>query len=271
MVEITAENFLKGLIDESNVSQSDLDRQFPDRHKKNDKTAAKYLLSIDVATLRSAWRKWEVASERKHEPTLQALCREVKSYLADTDRLRKAVPLEKAYLLLNHGPVTLITTAANGKANVMAASWAMPLDFDPPKVAVVIDRNTFTRRLIEASGQFVINIPTVRMAEAVLAIGNHSGLEIDKFSMYDISTSAASCVGAPIINGCVGWLECRVIKTPENQANYDLFLAEVVSAWADERVFNEGRWDFSQEDLRTMHYSAGGQFFETGKSVVVSG
>ena len=53
-----------------------------------------------------------------------------------------AVPLTKAYLLLNHGPVTLVSSAAGGRRNVMAAAWAMPLDFAPPKVAVVIDKST---------------------------------------------------------------------------------------------------------------------------------
>ena len=54
----------------------------------------------------------------------------------------KPVELTQSYLLLNHGPVTLVSSAHNGQRNVMAASWVMPLDFDPPKVAVVIDRNT---------------------------------------------------------------------------------------------------------------------------------
>ena len=36
------------------------------------------------------------------------------------------VPLAKSYLLLNHGPVTLVSSAANGRSNVMAAAWAMP-------------------------------------------------------------------------------------------------------------------------------------------------
>ena len=31
------------------------------------------------------------------------------------------------------------------RRNIMAAAWAMPLDFDPPKVAVVIDKSTLTR------------------------------------------------------------------------------------------------------------------------------
>lgn len=64
------------------------------------------------------------------------------------------VDLAKAYRLLNHGPTVLVTAAHAGQRNVMAAAWNMPLDFQPPKVAVVIDRNTFTRSLIDASGRF---------------------------------------------------------------------------------------------------------------------
>ena len=53
--------------------------------------------------------------------------------------MRKTVDLGLAYRLLNHGPVTLVSSAHHDARNVMAAAWAMPLDFDPPKVAVVID------------------------------------------------------------------------------------------------------------------------------------
>ncbi|HRH72362.1 MAG TPA: flavin reductase, partial [Zoogloea sp.] len=70
------------------------------------------------------------------------------------------VPLSKACRLLNHGPTVLVSSAHAGRRNVMAAAWTMPLDFDPPKVAVVIDKSTFTRELIEASGEFVLALPT---------------------------------------------------------------------------------------------------------------
>ncbi|MDC6684691.1 flavin reductase, partial [Leclercia adecarboxylata] len=55
-----------------------------------------------------------------------------------------AVPLEKAYRLLNHGAVTLITSAHAGVCNVMAASWVMPIDFFPLRLAAVIDLPTYT-------------------------------------------------------------------------------------------------------------------------------
>ena len=51
---------------------------------------------------------------------------------------RRDVALPHAYRLLNHGPTVLVSAAHAGRANVMAAAWAMPLDFDPPKVTVVI-------------------------------------------------------------------------------------------------------------------------------------
>ncbi|MGF6958812.1 hypothetical protein QFZ97_004742 [Paraburkholderia youngii] len=37
---------------------------------------------------------------------------------------REPVELSRATHLLNHGPVTLITSAHAGRSNVMAASWA---------------------------------------------------------------------------------------------------------------------------------------------------
>lgn len=182
---------------------------------------------------------------------------------------RSPVPLAKSYLLLNHGPVTLVSSAAGERRNVMAASWAMPLDFDPPKVAVVIDRNTLTRELIEASGEFVLNIPARGMAEQVLAVGSSSGREGDKFVRFGIATAAAERVAAPLITGCLGWLECRVIPEVHNQQAYDLFLAEVVAAWADPAAFTDGRWHFPDDARRTIHYRAGGNFFATGEDFTV--
>ena len=182
---------------------------------------------------------------------------------------RTPVSLDKAYLLLNHGPVTLISSTAGGRRNVMAASWAMPLDFTPPKVALVIDKNTLTRELVEASGEFVINIPSRAIAKTVLAAGSTSGRDVDKFAALAIETVPATEVGAPLLAGCLGWLECRVIAEPDNQRRYDLFVAEVVAAAADPAVFSDGRWHFAEEMQRTIHYRAGGNFFATGESFTV--
>ncbi|KRB84840.1 flavin reductase family protein [Noviherbaspirillum sp. Root189] len=179
---------------------------------------------------------------------------------------RVAVELSKAYRLLNHGPTVLVSSAYDGAVNVMAAAWSMPLDFSPPKVAVVIDRNTWTRRLVEGSGEFALNVPSRELAQQTLAVGSRSGREVNKFDEYGITAFSAEKIGAPLINGCLGWLECRVIPEPHIQERYDLFLAEVIAAWADPAAFVEGHWSFDEGSPRSIHYIAGGNFFETGEA-----
>ncbi|SFN95408.1 NADH-FMN oxidoreductase RutF, flavin reductase (DIM6/NTAB) family [Formivibrio citricus] len=181
--------------------------------------------------------------------------------------MRQPVDLKKAFRLINHGPVTLITSAHGDARNIMAASWTMPLDFDPPKVALVIDKNAYTRELIEASGEFALNIPARAIAPAILKAGGSSGRAGDKFAACGLQTFAAERVSAPLVEGCVAWLECRLIPEPHNQEAYDLFIGEVVAAHADKRVFIDGRWRFEEDKLRTLHYVAGGTFFQTGDEV----
>jgi len=186
------------------------------------------------------------------------------------------IELSKAYRLLNHGPTVLVTTAHGEQRNIMAAAWNMPLDFDPPKVAIVIDKNTYTRELVLASGSFAINVPCRAQAEMVVKVGSSSGRELlgkdadNKFEAFNLSTFAASKISAPLLEGCVAWLECKLIPEPHIQNTYDLYLAEVVAAWADDRVFSDGRWHFEGHDeLRTLHHVAGGNFFTPGESLQV--
>lgn len=186
--------------------------------------------------------------------------------------MRHAVDLAKAYRLLNHGPTVLVSSAHDHRRNVMAAAWSMPLDFSPPKITVVIDKNTLTRELVDASGEFALNIPSRSLAAATVAVGSRSGKdETDKFSSAGLKTFAASQISAPLIEGCVGWLECRVIPEPHVQQTYDLFIAEVVAAWADPQDFSEGHWHFAAGRERSIHYVAGGTFFETGDEFKVGG
>ena len=182
---------------------------------------------------------------------------------------RAAVAAAHAYRLINHGPTVLVSAAHGGVRNVMAAAWNMGLDFQPPKVAVVIDKSTFTRSLIESSGEFVLSVPCAAQARLVQRIGNTTGREIDKSATLDgLRYAEASRVAAPLVEGCVAWLECRLIPEPHIQQTYDLFLGEVLAAWADPRVFSNGRWHFDGHDeLRTLHHVAGGHFLLPGATV----
>lgn len=182
-----------------------------------------------------------------------------------------AVDLAKSYRLLNHGPTVLVSSAHAGQQNVMAAAWAMPLDFDPPKVLVVVDKATHTRQLMEGSGEFVLNIPCRAQAEQVLQAGSCSGKDLDKFASCGLTAVPGEAVAAPHVAGCIAYLECRIISEPHNQQQYDLFIGEVLAARADADVWQDGHWDFSGHDAkRSLHYIAGGNFFSIGEQFAVS-
>jgi flavin reductase (DIM6/NTAB) family NADH-FMN oxidoreductase RutF len=181
--------------------------------------------------------------------------------------MRVPVPLRRAYKLINHGPTTLITSAAGGRRNVMTAAWVMGLDFEPAKLAAVIAAGTFTRKLVAASGEFVVNVPTVKLLDTVYAAGQVSGDEEDKFSSYALATSEASIVGAPLLDDCAAWLECKVIPEPHMEERYDLFVADVVAAWADDASFVDGLWRFPRDEDRTLHHLSSGVFITSGDIV----
>lgn len=117
---------------------------------------------------------------------------------------RRPVESSKAYRLMNHGPTVIVTSRHGGRSNIMSAAWSMPLDFDPPKVAVVIDKSTFTRGLTEASGEFALNIPSRAQARLTVDVGNQTGAEVDKFAAHGIPTAAESKVAAPLVEGRLG-------------------------------------------------------------------
>ncbi|HBO39485.1 MAG TPA: flavin reductase, partial [Pasteurellaceae bacterium] len=86
-----------------------------------------------------------------------------------------SVPLDKAYRLLNIGPTTMVSAKADGIENVMSVAWSCALDYGAlPKVTTVLDKQAFTRGLVEKSGYFAIQIPVAAQGELVMRMGSES-------------------------------------------------------------------------------------------------
>ncbi|NVD71474.1 flavin reductase family protein [Duganella sp. BJB1802] len=178
------------------------------------------------------------------------------------------VELEKAYRLLNHGPTVLVSATHGGTADVMAAAWSCALDFMPPKITVVLDKSTATRGLVEQSGYFALQVPNMAQIELTHAVGSMSLADVpDKLARCGVELFHVEGHETPLVAGCSGWLICKVVPEPHNQQTYDLFIGEVVSAWADSRVFRNGHWEFESAgpEWRSLHYIAGGTFYAIGE------
>lgn len=182
------------------------------------------------------------------------------------------VELGKAYRLINHGPTVLVSSAHAGVENVMAASWACGLDTAPPKVTVVVDSETKTRELIERSSEFVLQVPTVQQAKLTHAVGNLSlADDPEKLATCGVEFFRVDERNVPFVAGCAAWLYCKVVREPHAQKEYDLFIGEVTGAWADDRVFQNGHWNFETAgpEWRSIHYIAGGHFYAIGDPIRV--
>lgn len=181
------------------------------------------------------------------------------------------VPRDKCYRLLNHGPTVLVSARHGDVTDVMAAAWACVLDYgQTPRVTVVLDKATRTRELVEASGAFALQLPTRAQVGLTVGVGSDSLHTVpDKLARHGVQLFEAPGADLPLVDGCVGWLACRLRPEPHNQQTYDLFIGDVVGAWADSRMFRDGRWQFdtAPEHLRTIHHVAGGQFLVTGVAV----
>ncbi|MFM8609873.1 MAG: flavin reductase family protein [Burkholderiaceae bacterium] len=181
--------------------------------------------------------------------------------------MRQPVELAHASRLVNHGPTVLVTAAHGGHRNLMAAAWSMPVEFTPPRIAVVIDKSTYTRELVEASGMLSLCIPCRTQADLSFTVGSVSGRELasahtDKWAALGVRWFDGPVLGLPLVEGCVAWMECRVLPEPHTQQAYDTFFVEVVSAQADARVFSGGRWSLRDDnrDLHTIHHLGAGVF-----------
>jgi flavin reductase (DIM6/NTAB) family NADH-FMN oxidoreductase RutF len=169
---------------------------------------------------------------------------------------KSSLPLSEVYRLLEPGPVVLVTTARNGKPNVMTMSWHMMVDFEPPVVACVISNRDFTFGILKETKECVINIPTVELAKNVVGCGNTSGRNIDKFKRFRLAPVPARNVEAPLISECYANLECKLIDASMAH-KYNIFILEVVKAWIDK----------SKKNPRTIHHQGRGVFIVDGRTI----
>lgn len=127
-----------------------------------------------------------------------------------------------------------ITTVLNGRENglmslSLAAGGIIP---EAPRVTISITKYNFTHNLILESGVFVAHIlgnaPDVidDSLNILMTLGGSSGRDGEKLANLDTKTGET---GAPILQGALSYVECRVLASLDAQEN-TIFLADVVAA-----------------------------------------
>ncbi len=120
--------------------------------------------------------------------------------------------------------VNLLTVASKMEREAMTAG-AMFISEDPPLFVVSIQKDILTHRLIEETGQMVLNIASTGQVKLAKRLGHEKAA--DKFKEFGIETENAANVSAPVIKGSFASIECKVI-TSFPVARFTVYIVEAI-------------------------------------------
>lgn len=147
------------------------------------------------------------------------------------------VPLADFSRLLYPYNATLVSChGKSGPPNVLAIAWIMPVSMNPPTLVFAIQRERHSYKLLEQSGEFVVNIAGRELVRQVLYCGRKSGKDVDKFKATGLTTGRAKKVAAPIVNECVAHVECKVSETIP-KGDHVLVVGDVMAAYVRKDAF----------------------------------
>jgi flavin reductase (DIM6/NTAB) family NADH-FMN oxidoreductase RutF len=161
--------------------------------------------------------------------------------------------INKAFTLIESGPVVLVTTYDGKKNNVMTISWTMVLDFKPT-FAITTGEWNYSFAALRKTKECVISIPTVDMLNKVVGIGTCSGADTDKFEKFKLTPVKGREVKAPLIKECLANIECKIVDIVKR---HNIVVLDAVASY----------FDSSRKEKRTVHAVGDGTFIVDGRKL----
>jgi len=151
--------------------------------------------------------------------------------------------VKKPFVALRPVPVVLVSCGHGEQANILTIAWTGILCSNPPQVGIGVRLDRYSHGLIQATGEFVVNVPGEGLLAEVEYCGFVSGRDAPKFAASGLTPAPGSAMQTPIIAECPINLECRLVHTLL-LGSHDLFVGEVVAVQFSEEVLDErGRVD----------------------------
>ena len=134
----------------------------------------------------------------------------------------------------------------------MPALFVTPLSLDPPIIGVAVHPSRHTHDMIKFSEEFALSIPTRELLHHVQYLGSVSGVELNKLELTQLPTFRARRLSAPLLEGCIGWIECGV-HDAYTVGDHTLFLGKVVAAQVEGDAFDE-TWLLNDPEEKPLQY-----------------
>lgn len=125
------------------------------------------------------------------------------------------------HIMEHIGAGILLTTKANGQANTMTIGWGtVGVQWGRPIFIAFVRESRFTKQLLEANGEFTVNVPLDGVDKNILTVcGTKSGRDLDKLAHLGLTLEEGKTVSVPAIKELPLTLECKVIyKQDQNPA-----------------------------------------------------
>lgn len=161
--------------------------------------------------------------------------------------------LNRAFTLIEPGPVVLVTTHDGRKDNIMTITWTMVLGFSA-EFAITTGPWNHSYAALRETKECVLSIPTVDMIDTAVGIGVCSGTDTDKFEKFGLTRVEATYVRAPLIQECLANIECRVVDFVDR---HSIVILEGVAAYIDN----------AREEKRMIHAVGDGTFIVDGDTI----
>lgn len=138
-------------------------------------------------------------------------------------------------------PVLCTTKNENSSDHVAPFSWFIPVSRKPPRVALALLNNPKKQHSlvnIERTGEFVINIPDISLAEKILECGSPPKIGESKFERSGFTILPSKYINVNGINECKANIECKLYEI-HDVGDHKLIIADVLNCQYDTDVYNE--------------------------------
>ena len=106
----------------------------------------------------------------------------------------------------------LAAASPSSRVNVMTIGWAtFGIVWNRPVCMVMVRPTRYTFSLIEESGAFTVNVPTLGMDDVLDFCGHNSGRDVDKIRALGLAFSPAKTINSISLDDCSLTYECRVV------------------------------------------------------------
>lgn len=167
--------------------------------------------------------------------------------------------------MLNPVPAVMVSvTDKDGRSNIITVAWAGTVCTNPPMVSISVRPSRYSYKMIEDTGEFVINLTNESLVKACDYCGVVSGRDVDKFKKTGLTPIPMEHVREMGIGESPVNMECRVTEKRE-LGSHTMFIAEVVGVTVDDSYMDEtGKFHINESGL--VMYSHG-EYFALGKNL----